>query len=78
MTPDGYPLRGIEAICRLAELADNTACGDRVDAGLVLLARMGERLIAGTLHGDEAEALVRVLGGVRSTCRKSPHEGKAS
>lgn len=61
--PSSRRMNSPTALRRLAELADNTACGDRVDAGLVLLARMGERLIAGTLQPDEAEALVAVLRG---------------
>lgn len=48
---------------RAADAAEACACGDRVDAGLTLLARMAERLVQGTLQGDEVEAWVRVMGG---------------
>jgi len=53
--------RGPDALRRAADMAEASACGDRVDAGLVLLGRMAERLVMGTLSEDEAGALVAVL-----------------
>lgn len=62
INPD-YALNGINALRRAADMAEASACGDRVDAGLVLLARMAERLVQGTLCEDECLALVAVLRG---------------
>lgn len=56
-------MTGPNALRRAADMAEASACGDRVDAGLVLLARMAERLVQGALQGDEVEAWVRVMGG---------------
>ena len=58
-----YTLNGITALRRAADVCEACAYGERVDAGLVLFARMAERLAQGTLQGDEVEALVRLMRG---------------
>ena len=58
-------MTGPAALRRAADMAEASACGDCVDAGLILLARMAERLVQGTLCEDEVEAWVMVMGAAK-------------
>ena len=58
-----YALNGISALRRAADVIEATAHGDRVDAGLVLIARLAERYALGLAFDDEAAALVVLLRG---------------
>ena len=54
-------MTGPESLRRAADVCEACAYGERVDAGLVLFARMAERLAQGTLQADEVEALLALI-----------------
>lgn len=57
---------GPAALRSAADTCEAIAYGERVDAGLVLIARLAERLALGTLQADEVEGLMALI-------RATPH-----
>jgi len=52
-----------QALRHAADVVEESAIGERLDAVLVLWARAAERAAMGTLCEDEAEALLRLMRG---------------
>ena len=61
--PQVSRMNGPAALRRAADVIEATAHGERVDAGLVLIARLAERYARGLAFEDEAAALVGLLRG---------------